>query len=334
VIKLLYIDNRKYGHNRDIHVDFIDSLNKNKIFTVVGFGSGLYNLSFKYYKPNNSNINNHFFNIIKKEKPDAILTYNRNGSSYASGGDNISLYNWIADALKKVDLPKFHITTDYCRSGFRQEQADWFKDLNYSASIFRQKVSLNHPIDTDSYWLPFSVDSNLYKKYSNNNFNLKSQKVGFIGSAGDISKKLYKHRVAAIDFLLKKDMLSTTKVLDSNFKRKMLFKKDYVNFLSSHRFGLTCGGTCNFFTAKYFQIPAAKSMLICTDTVGLDIFPEELYIKYSNTNLEEMFDLILYYNENRKEYLEKVMALNSFVLKNHNNHKRGRELRDIIRRYI
>jgi len=336
VIKLLYIDNRKYGHNRDIHVDFIDSLNKNKIFTVVGFGSGLYNLSFKYYKPNNSNINNHFFNIIKKEKPDAILTYNRNGSSYTSGGDNISLYNWIADALKKVDLPKFHITTDYCRSGFRQEQADWFKNLGFSASIFRQKVALDYPIDIDSYWLPFSVDSSLYNKYSIKNFNIKSKKVGFIGSAGDISKNLYRNRIAAMDFLSKKNLLKTTRVVGNNFKRKMLFGKDYINFISSQRFGLTCGGTCNFLTAKYFQIPAAKSMLICSDTIGLEIFPEDLYIKYSADNLEEMIDSIEYYNNNNneKEYRERTLSLNSFVIKNHNNKKRGIELLSIIKRYL
>ena len=331
---ILYIDNRIYGHNRDIHVDFIDSLNRNKLFKIIGYGKGLHNLSFKYYKPNIARYKNHLFNIIKKEKINAILTYNRNGSSYASGGDNISLYEWISKDLKKIGLPKFHITTDYCRGGFKKEQADWFKEMGISAAIFRTKDSLKHPIDVDSYLLPFSVDSNLYNKFSTSDIRLKKKMVSFIGSAGDVSKEIYKNRIAAINFLLEKDMLITTKILDNNFKRKMLFKEDYVKFLSSNRFSLTCGGICNFMTAKYFQIPAAKSMLVCTDTVGLEDFPRDLYIKYSINNLDKMLDQINYYNNNDSEYIDKVMALNSFVIKNHNNRKRGLELKAIIGRYF
>ena len=41
---------------------------------------------------------------------------------------------------------------------------------------------------------------------------------------------------------------------------------DYIKFLTNNLFNLTCGGNCNYFTAKHFQIPAAYSMLVCADT--------------------------------------------------------------------
>ena len=75
-------------------------------------------------------------------------------------------------------------------------------------------------------------------------------------------------------------------------------------------------------------------MLICSDTIGLEIFPEDLYIKYSINNLEKMIDSIEYYNNNYNEYKERTLSLSSFVIKNHNNKKRGTQLLSIIEDYL
>lgn len=328
MLKVLYIDNRAPSHNRDSHIDFIVSLKKNKIFDIIGYGSGPARTELKTF-PFSGNTSEDLFNIVKKEKPNAILTYNRNGSS--KGFDNISTYRYAESFLKNIELPKFHITSDYCRTKFDQNQADWFKHLNYSAAIFRHKESLKHPIDIPAYWLPFSIDRSTYLKGSLPNHSLKRNKVGFIGSAHDSLKDIYAPRISAIDFLLKKDMLKTTRVIGDNFKRQMLFGLDYVRFLTQNKYNLTCGGSCNFFTAKYLQIPAANSMLICTNTTGIELLPVDTYIAYDSNNLDIILEKIEFFHKNTKEYKDRVVFANKYVLKNHNNKKRGLELLSIIR---
>ena len=83
-MKILYIDNKKYLHNEDIHIDFIASLEKNKFFKIIGYGNFLrkkLKTSIKVKK----NIDKQLDHIVKRYRPDAILTYN-------SGGENIKSY--------------------------------------------------------------------------------------------------------------------------------------------------------------------------------------------------------------------------------------------------
>ena len=83
-------------------------------------------------------------------------------------------------------------------------------------------------------------------------------------------------------------------------------------------------------TAKYFQIPALGAMLVCTDTNGLDMFPEDTYISYSKDNIEKLHSDIMYHIKNKKETLDKVNTLTNYVLKNHNHKIRSFELISII----
>ena len=275
-MRVLYIDNRRYGHNADLHIDFISFLHKKKYDTIIPYGDNLGRYFNNAIRINHKNVSKQLNNILVKHKPHYILTYNCNGSSYEVGLDNISLYKWVSAALSKVDIPKFHITTDYCRPGFREDQAKWFEYVGYSAGIFRHKESLKYPLGIDKVWLPFSVDANLYKKYALKDINKKQENVGFIGTAAG---ELYANRMSAINFLEKKKMLKITKILNKKkFKRQMLFGSKYIKFISNSMFGLTCGGTCDYFTAKYLQIPAAYSMLVCSNTNGLEMFPKDTYI--------------------------------------------------------
>jgi hypothetical protein len=334
IMRILYIDNRRYGHNADLHIDFISFLHKNKYDRIIPYGDNLKRHFKDAISINRRGVSKQLNKIIAKYKPHAILTYNCNGSSYEVGLDNISLYKWVSDALSKVDIPKFHITTDYCRSGFRQDQADWFKYVGYSAALFRHNESLKYPLDVDKIWFPFSVDSDLYKKYMTKNINKKKEKVGFLGAAHNSSKSIYANRIKAIDYLRKKKLLEITKVIDKKFTRKMLFGPRYVRFLSGNLFGLTCGGTCRYFTAKYLQIPAAYSMLVCADTNGLELFPKDTYIMFDKNNLDDMYSKILYSINNKKETREKIDVLHKFVINNYNHHNRARHLRGIIQKYL
>lgn len=332
--KILYIDNRAYGHNADLHVDFIRYMNDNKYYNIFGYG----NYMKKYFQNNlvpSKNISKDFSVILKKFKPDIMLTYNRNGSSYEVGLDNINLYSWLSEEIYKLDIPKFHITTDYCRSGFRKSQADWFDDLGYTAALFRHKVSTKYPLNIDKYWFPFSVNSKLYSMNINKNISKKEKKVSFLGAAHNSAKSLYSNRIAAIDYLMNKKILKISKVTNKKtFDREILLGDKYIKFITSSMFGLTCGGTCDYMTAKYFQIPAAYSMLICTETDGLDLFPKDTYIIYNKDNLESMYSEILFHLKNKNIYKNKIDTLHNYVIKNHNHDKRISFFINIINKYI
>lgn len=333
-MKILYIDPRRYTHNADLHIAFIAYMKKKRYHQIIAYGPFMEKHLGSGIHPS-KNPNKELKYLVNKHRPDCIISYNANGSSYELGLDNVHLYEWCADFLSRTDVPKFHFSTDLMRSGPRQDQIDWFKDLNYTASFVRHKASLKYDVKIPTYWVPFSVDKDLYEAYSWQTIKTKYHKVGFIGAAHNSSKRLYENRIAAIDFLLEKNKLSITKIVDyDKFTRKMLFGKDYIEFLTQNLFGLTCGGSCNYMTAKYFQIPAARSLLVCTDTEGLELFPKDTYIKYDKNNLNKMYDEIIYHENNLKEAKNKINTLHEYVVENHSHHQRILEMTELIKKHI
>tara|TARA_Y100000114_G_scaffold157182_1_gene187834 strand:- start:20283 stop:21275 length:993 start_codon:yes stop_codon:yes gene_type:complete len=328
-MKILYIDNRRYKNNADIHIDFISSLEKNNHFKIIGYGNYLEHKLSETVKVIPRRVSQQVDNIIAHCRPDAILTYNCNGSGYEIGRDNINLYKWVSDKLSSIDIPKFHITTDYLRDGFRKDQAEWFEYVGYNTAIFRTKDSLKYPLKIKKALLPFSIDKNLYLSNIENSIDKKNKIVGFIGTSYE-APSVYKNRIMAMEYLRSESLLRTTKYL-KNYGNKRLFGKDYINFLTNNLFNLTCGGTCNYFTAKHFQIPAANSMLVCADTVGLEDFPNDTYIKYDIKNLDNLLSDIEFHLNNLKVTKEKIKILHNFVIKNHNNYSRGLELKEIMK---
>jgi hypothetical protein len=320
-MKILYIDNKKYIHNADLHIDFIASIERNNFCKIIGYGNFLNKKLKTSIIPDFKNINNQIDKILKIYNIDAILTYNSGGSNYGSGGDNISLYSWISDKLSKLDIPKLHITTDYLRCGFRQEQADWFEYVGYNTAIFRHKDSVRYPLKINKIVLPFSIDKNLYLK--NINKYKKENKVGFIGTSSKFPD-IYVSRIMAMKALRERSLLVETKYLETVGRTQMMFGDHYVRFLTGNLFNLTCAGTCEYFTAKHFQIPAAYSMLVCTDTPGLEDFPENTYIKYNIDNLEKLIDDIRYHIKNKKITFNKIDILHNYIINNHTNYIRGR----------
>lgn len=336
MIKILYIDERNYGHNQDLHVDFIKYIDEHKYARVIAYGEFMSKYLKIAIKPNKRNIKLQLNQIEKEYRPDVVLTYNCNGSSYECGLNNVARYKWVEDYLKETKLPKFHITTDYCRSGFRQEEADWFYNVGYSAAIFRHKISLQHPIKVPAYWLPFSVDRKLYEKNSIKKINMKDFKVGFLGAAHNSARSLYKNRIAAIDFFKDLGVLKISKVVNSKkFERQILTGESYVKFWTRNAFGLTCGGTCNYFTAKYFQIPASRSLLVCTETNGLDLFPEDTYLTYNSNkeSLESLYEQMKSLYKDKKELEYRINKLNSLVISEHNHDQRAKQLLEIMKRH-
>jgi len=333
-LKILYIDTRAPGHNAELHVDFIRFMQSEKFCEIIPYGKNLEASFSNAIRAKDGSVSTQMDQVLLRHKPDAILTYNKNGSSYSDLRDNVNLYKWVDEEIAKIDLPKFHVTTDYCRSGFRAEQARWFEDLGYTAAIFRHRESLKYPCKIKSFWLPFSIDVSLYSKFNNQNYLSKRRKVSFLGTAFQ-NTDLYINRVTAIKALKKKGLISTSSVIDKKTgQTQMILGSGYQKFLSKHMFGLTCGGTCRYMTAKYFQIPASGSMLVCSDTNGLDLFPKDTYIKYSVENIDQLCTDVEYYIKHRREAREKAQALTRHVFENHNHFIRAEQLISFIKKMI
>ena len=166
-MKILYIDNKQYLHNSDSHIDFISSLEKNKFFKVIGYGDYL-NKKLSASVRVKKNAGKQLDSIIRHHRPDAILTYN-------SGPNIIELYRWISEKLSKIDIPKFHIATDYLRDGFEESQANWFDEVGYEAVLFRHKACLEYPLGVKKFLLPLSIKASLYKQNAKRKIGLKSR---------------------------------------------------------------------------------------------------------------------------------------------------------------
>lgn len=332
---VLYIETEPPTHNSELHTDFLKSMCTDGLIDIVAIGPQFLKKIFpKYiYLNKRLDIYKQLDRAALRVGADAVLTYNKNGSWYGVK-DNIALYSWAQDAISRLSLPKFHITTDYCRDGFHQDQSEWFCQLGYSAAIFRHKVSLEYDCSVDKYWLPFSVDRRRYSGLARRAHSSRCPKVSFAGTAFQFPD-LYRKRIAAIKALDSAGVLATPRVVDRDSGRlQMITGSGYQKFLSRYKFGLTCGGTCNFMTAKYFQIPASGSILVCSDTHGLELFPEDLYLVFDEKNIDDLISKVSFYNKNKKYAEEVASKLTGFVLKNHNNKIRGQQLLGIIKNYI
>jgi hypothetical protein len=319
-MRILYIDNKKYIHNADSHIDFIRSLESNRFCEIIGYGNN-FNRKLKTSIKIKGNVSAQLDSILKRYRPNAILTYN-------SGPNIPKLYKWVSKDLSKIDIPKFHIATDYLRDGFVEERAKWFEYVGYTLVGFRHRACFNYPLGIKKVLLPFSIDKKLY--LSNIKKNAKKEKVGFIGTSNKFPD-LYRNRIMAMSALREKDLLLETKYLKRMNRAQMMFGEYYVKFLTSNLFNLTCGGTCDYFTAKHLQVPAAYSMLVCKDLSELEDFPVDTYIKYDINNLDKLVSDVLFHIENFKITEEKINILHNFVIKNHNNYRRGLDLKRIIK---
>jgi hypothetical protein len=86
-----------------------------------------------------------------------------------------------------------------------------------------------------------------------------------------------------------------------------------------------------YFTAKYIQIPASLSMLVCTNTNGLEIFPPDTYLLYDINKLDLLYSNILEHNKYIDLTISKIKKLNSYVLQNHNHDIRSQEFIRVIK---
>jgi hypothetical protein len=309
---MLFINNHDfYDYNSNIHLGFVVSLNKYFNIIEIGNSSGLFKKSILEFSERSLR------KACRRFKPKVLLTYNSNGSS--KGKENYNRFAFIKNVYKDLNVIKAHITTDHCREGDVFLQRKWFEELGIDIAFFRHKNFKQHPVISDSYWLPFSVDESLFRRNSFS-FDEKKNKVVFLGTT---KGSVYKKRRKAISFLRNKGNID-------DYKNLKIMGKDYVKTLSQYNFGLACGGTCNFFTAKYLEILAAGTFLYCSDTDGLEIIPDEYYIKYDSENMAVSYSRIKNLRLNLKHLKNTTDSAKEFVFRNHSNEVRGEFLLEKI----
>ena len=90
----------------------------------------------------------------------------------------------------------------------------------------------------------------------------------------------------------------------------------YYHFLSSHKASLTCGSNAGFFVAKYLEILASGSLLICNKTPGLEIIPDKYYLLYDHKNMDDFYKEYLKIINN-KSLNKKIKESQNFALVKH-----------------
>ena len=107
-MKIIFFDERKYSYNRIIHIDAISKLDGvSNLITVGNYINSKNNIKI--------NDSNELKDIVKSVKPDCLITYN-------PASNNVYRFDHIKNIITDIKCVKIHISTDYCRSGFKQEQ--------------------------------------------------------------------------------------------------------------------------------------------------------------------------------------------------------------------
>ena len=310
---IFFNDYQFYDYNSHIHIDFIAEMQNSYSIMEFGLPSG----KFKIFNEK-KNIKN-FDKIYRLYRPDFFLTYNSNGSK--KGKRNCDRYRWLKEIYGRYDIPKFHITTDHCRDGYDKEQINWFREYNITCAFFRHKNFVEEDIGIPCFWLPFSVKREEYLK---NSVPFQDKK-SIISFAGNYEHKVYEPRRKAIRYLKNKKSIVMPKT--------KLITDSYYHFLSSHKASLTCGSNAGFFVAKYLEILASGSLLICNKTPGLEIIPSKYYLLYDHKNMDDFYSRYLK-TINDKSLNKRIKEAQNFALVKHCHKKRISQFGKVIKSFL
>lgn len=349
-ILLLDPKRKAYSHNIELHTGLFRYMQGNHFILRVANHKVL---EFKnQIITKNATFNEISYNkiksLIRKYKINLIVAYN---SHNFLPEDHLHMLSH----LSKIKIPKVYICGDFFRYGVEPKILNQLKSGKFDAVMFRQKKSIWKETESlNPMWLPYSIPKEKYKISE----RYRIPKIGFVGSSifylpqkneklnknqvqklknkADMRNSLYKNRIKAIEFFEKYNLISQTKLnlTPKNRQRDKLFGSKYIDFLSKHQFGLTCAGDCDFLVSKYFEIPAAGSILVCTDACGLEIFPEHLYVKYQPEKLNLALKQIKNLIDNPKEAEEMAKALQDFVFENHSHEEREKDFFKMLKEIL
>jgi len=112
-------------------------------------------------------------------------------------------------------------------------------------------------------------------------------------------------------------------------KKGIPFAK-YPKFVSNYFCGLALSGIYNFPETKYFEIPAAGSLLLATEVKELTICGLKPNVHYIPVTRKNVFDQIKKVLDNPQDYMEMRNRVTKFVRENYSDINKVGEFENIF----
>jgi spore maturation protein CgeB len=255
--------------------------------------------------------------VIKNKSFDLILTY---GLKYTEPFIGIG---------EITNIPKAHIVIDYfpdATSGTYERNHKLFERDKYDiylgivGNIIKNLEENN--ICKKAYLLPFSIDTNIYKKTKE--YNKKNIDVF---SVFTVRNDTYPNR-EKIHNLIKS-------LNDLRIFIKRIQHEDYIDKINSSKICITSNNKFKSLSIKYYEILACGSFLLADepeDLLELGFIPDKHLVLYNDLN--DLKDKIYFYLSNSKIIRTISNQGMEFVRENHNNSIRVKQFTKIIKELI
>jgi len=337
----LYKYSDKYNFDHWFHMDFVKSMRNNGV-DIWAYGPELHveysELCIsQYYK----NINlSHIYELFNFDV--IVLNTKSRMFDYYNPHTDESRDCWLPMDLNYYPKPKVVLEEDY----HYEKNDNWYKEIRSSLVI--QRHFNNYKIQKErgqvkTFWLPFSVDTDIFKpNYSINRKNL-------ICFSGNKPAHVYPFRHKACEILktagistfidFDKDVPDSLRYSNNNiikdFDCKMK-EQDYIKCLQDYVCHLNGSSIYNVTPAKMFEIMSSGSVLFTNenDEYGLkELFDEESYVTYK----EDFSDIVIKANRIIKDtsYTKQVAEKGLKCIKErHTKEIRIKEMLNLFRKEL
>ena len=164
-------------------------------------------------------------------------------------------------------------------------------------------------------WLPFSVDTNVFKSTDQNRIN----KICFSGSMTGP----YPDRIFATGKLKPLGLIDV-------FSNKEKIGNNYVECLRQYVSHLSGASSVDITAAKNFEIMSSGSVLFTNNFTGLkDLFPDNLYVEWNEDNIVDKANYII---NNPQEMKIKARDGMLYIREHHTHEKRIEQMLEIIKK--
>lgn len=253
--------------------------------------------------------------VLKDHKPfDIILTY---GLKYTEP------FIGIGDV---IDIPKVHISVDYfpdSTSGTYERNHDLFRRDGYNlyfgvvGNIVRN-LEFNK-VCKKAHLLPFSIDTNVYKKIN------KDNKLYDVFAVFTKRSDTYPNR-ENVHIML-------NKIRNIRTFTNRIVHEDYIDKINDSKICITSNNKFRSLSIKYTEVLSCGGFLLADKPEDFDeLGYKDNYHLVIYNNLDDLRDKILFYLKHDK--LREDISNNGmeFVRNNHNNKIRVEEMIDVIKR--
>ena len=255
--------------------------------------------------------------IYNGENPDVILMWDKEGSGWADDFTNLENQDCLK-VLWSVDIHNDAVpkTLDYIRKNkIKLILITYDKNqITDSSKIFK---TLGIPIE----FYPFSIDTELFKP-------MNLEKKYDVSLIGNMSSSYYPLRN---EF--------HKKMLGSDFKyhhpEMVIYVRDeFARHINESKICVTCSSSYKYLVQKYYEVTSCGTLLMADlpmDAEYQHFIPGHNFVEVSPSNI---LSKVKYYLENEDEAKRIADNGRKTILQYHTHDIRGRELMEILKRYV